>query len=135
LCGRPLHLRAATQGRPYIMLTHLAARDFRNLEPLAWAPVPGSHLLLGGNGAGKTSLLEAVYVLATTRSFRTSQIADCIRHGAEFFNLEGEIEDDRRTRLEVGWGGDWRRRTVNGRNAPLAEHLAVLPVVSWVTGD
>ena len=35
--------------------------------------------MLGGNGAGKTSLLEAVYVLATTRSFRTSQIGDCAR--------------------------------------------------------
>lgn len=117
------------------MLTQLTAKDFRNLAPLAWRPAEGSHLLLGGNGAGKTSLLEAVYVLATTRSLRTAQLADCIRHGAELFHLEGEVENDRRTHLEVGFGGAWRLRTVNGGNVALAEHLAVLPIVAWVTGD
>lgn len=113
------------------MLTYLAARDFRNLEPLDWRPDAGSHLLLGGNGAGKTSLLEAVYVLATTRSFRASQIADCARHGAGGFYLQGDVETDRRVSLEVGWAAGERVRAVNGKIAPLAEHLAVLPVVAW----
>ena len=113
------------------MLTHLAARDFRNLEPLAWAPVPGSHLLLGGNGAGKTSLLEAVHVLATTRSFRASQIGDCARHGAGSFHVRGEVETDRRSTLEVGWMDGQRVRALNGKITPLAEHLAILPVVAW----
>jgi DNA replication and repair protein RecF len=35
----------------------------------------------------------------------------------------------------VGFGRDFRLRTVNGKHAPLAEHLAVLPVVAWATGD
>jgi DNA replication and repair protein RecF len=113
------------------MLTHLAARDFRNLEPLSWRPAAGSHLLLGGNGAGKTSLLEAVYVLATTRSFRTAQIADCARHGAGSFHVHGEIETDRRATLEAGWMDGQRVRALNGKVTPLAEHLAVLPVVAW----
>lgn len=113
------------------MLAHLAVRDFRNLEPLAWRPSAGSHLLLGGNGAGKTSLLEAVYVLATTRSFRAAQIADCARHGAGSFHVQGEIETDRRSTLEVGWMEGQRIRALNGKVTPLAEHLAVLPVVAW----
>jgi DNA replication and repair protein RecF len=117
------------------VLAQISATGFRNLEPLAWRPEAGSHLLLGGNGAGKTSLLEAVYVLATTRSFRTRQLADCIRHGRELFHLEGETEDDRRSSLQVGFGRDFRLRTVNGRHLPLADHLAVLPVVAWATGD
>src|SRR5436305_11865719 len=113
------------------MLTHLAARDFRNLEPLAWAPVRGSHLLLGDNGAGKTSLLEAVDVLATTRSFRAAQIGDCARHGAGSFHVQGEIATDRRSTLEVGWMDGQRVRALNGKVTPLAEHLGVLPVVAW----
>jgi DNA replication and repair protein RecF len=117
------------------VLAQLAANGFRNLEPLVWRPDAGSHLVLGGNGAGKTSLLEAVYVLATTRSFRTSQLGDCVRHGSDLFHVEGEVAGDQRTRLEVGFGRDWRLRTVNGRPAPLAEHLAALPVVAWATGD
>jgi DNA replication and repair protein RecF len=117
------------------VLAQLTAKDFRNLAPLTWRPAAGSHLLLGNNGVGKTSLLEAVYVLATTRSFRTPQVVDCIRHGGTLFHLAGEVEGDRRTHLEVGWGRDWRLRTVNGKNGSLADHLAALPVVSWTTGD
>jgi DNA replication and repair protein RecF len=113
------------------MLIHLTSRDFRNLEPLCWQPGVGSHLLLGGNGAGKTSLLEAVYVLATTRSFRAAQIGDCARHGAGSFHVQGEVKTDRRSSLEVGWMEGQRVRAVNGKLTPLAEHLGVLPVVAW----
>jgi DNA replication and repair protein RecF len=117
------------------VLVQLTADGFRNLAPLSLRPAPGSHLFLGGNGAGKTSLLEAVYVLATTRSFRTSQLADCIRHGNALFHLEGEAANGKRTRLEVAYGREIRLRTVNGKHAPLAEHLAALPVVSWAAAD
>jgi DNA replication and repair protein RecF len=117
------------------LLSQLAAGDFRNLEPLTWVPGAGSHLLLGGNGAGKTSLLEAVYVLATTRSFRAAQIADCVRHGAAGFHLRGEVDADRRSTLDVGWNGGERVRLVNGKVAPLADHLAVLPVVAWTAAE
>jgi DNA replication and repair protein RecF len=120
------------------VLAQLTANGFRNLAPLSLRPAAGSHLFLGGNGAGKTSFLEAIYVLATTRSFRTSQIADCIRHGAEsaeLFHLEGEVTNGARSRLEVAYGREFRLRTLNGRNAPLAEHLAALPVVAWAAAD
>ena len=40
--------------------------------------------------------------LATTRSFRAAQIADCARHGAGSFHAQGEVETDRRAALEVG---------------------------------
>jgi len=70
-------------------------------------------------------------VLATTRSFRTSQIADCARHGAGSFHVQGEVESDRRTTLEVGWMDGQRLRALNGKVTPLADHLAVLPVVAW----
>ena len=113
------------------MLAQLTANGFRNLAPLSLRPEPGSRLFLGGNGAGKTSLLEAVYVLATTRSFRAAQIGDCARHGAGSFHLQGEIETDRRSALEVGWMEGQRVRALNGKITPIAEHLGVLPVVAW----
>jgi DNA replication and repair protein RecF len=81
------------------VLAHFTARGFRNLEPLDLEPAAGSHLLLGGNGAGKTSLLEAIYVLATTRSFRAAQLVDCVAHGATEMALWGEVTTDRRAAL------------------------------------
>jgi DNA replication and repair protein RecF len=117
------------------LLAHLSLLNFRNLEPLKWGPGPGSHLLLGGNGAGKTSLLEAVYVLTTTRSFRTARLEDCVRHNSSGFQLEGEAETDHRSTLEVRWIEGKRVRLLNGKTAPLAEHLAALPIVAWTYAE
>lgn len=117
------------------MLVEVETRGFRNLEPCRVSLDPGSHLILGDNGAGKTSFIEAIYLLATTRSFRTSKIADCCRHGTSSFSVEGEIEGQSRTRLEVDWSEGNRHRRVNGNQGSLAEHLDVLPVVCWTTGD
>lgn len=117
------------------MLVHLEARRFRNLAPLEQPFAAGSHLVLGANGVGKTSLLEAVYLLATTRSFRTPRIGDCCRHGESQFRLVGEVETDRRVRLELDWRNSQRERMVNGRRTSLAEHLATLPIVCWTAVD
>jgi recombinational DNA repair ATPase RecF len=113
------------------VLSHFTARGFRNLQPLDLQPAPGSHLVLGGNGAGKTSLLEAIYALATTRSFRAAQIVDCVAHGATGLALWGEVETDRRSALAVSVQDGLRQRSVNGKPTSLADHLAVLPVVAW----
>jgi DNA replication and repair protein RecF len=113
------------------VLAHFTARGFRNLEPLDLEPAAGSHLLLGGNGAGKTSLLEAIYVLATTRSFRAAQLVDCVAHGATEMALWGEVATDRRAALAVSVQEGVRQRSVNGKPTPLMDHLAVLPVVAW----
>ncbi len=117
------------------MLVCLEARRFRNLATLKQPFAPGIHLVLGANGVGKTSLLEAVYLLATTRSFRTPRIADCCRHGASDFRLGGEVDSHRRARLDLDWRQGQRLRTVNGSRTSLAEHLSMLTVVSWTGAD
>ena len=51
---------------------------FRNHASLTFAPEPGLNVLVGKNGQGKTSLLEALHVLITGRSFRTAKLGDCL---------------------------------------------------------
>ena len=63
-------------------LAHLRLRDFRNYARLDADFAPGFHLLLGDNAQGKTNILEAVYLMATLRSFRGVGGAQMIRHGA-----------------------------------------------------
>jgi DNA replication and repair protein RecF len=55
-----------------VWLSQLALVNFRNFASLRLEPNPGVLLFYGRNGQGKTNLLESVYVLATTRSPRTS---------------------------------------------------------------
>ena len=60
-------------------LAKLKLRDFRNFRRLDAAFEPGFHVLVGRNAQGKTNLLEAVYLLATLRSFRGAGNAQIIR--------------------------------------------------------
>ncbi len=120
------------------MLASIEVRGFRNLNAQTWTPASGHHLLLGSNGAGKTSLLEAIYLLATTRSFRTAQLADCCQRGASAFELDGVAKRERRTELTLRWQrgtGTARERRVDGNQTSLAAHLEVLPILAWTTVD
>ena len=66
-----------------VHLAHLRLRDFRNYQRLDADFGPGFHLLLGDNAQGKTNILEAIYLIATLRSFRGVGGAQMIRHGQE----------------------------------------------------
>ena len=61
---------------------HLEVTDLRNIARAELALSRGLNVLVGRNAQGKTSLLEAVGVLARGRSFRTEQTAAVIRRGA-----------------------------------------------------
>jgi len=54
-------------------LARLRLRDFRNYPRLDADFSPGFHLLLGQNAQGKTNILEAIYLIATLRSFLPSE--------------------------------------------------------------
>ena len=57
-------------------------RDLRNIRDAQVALEPGLNVFVGRNAQGKTSLLEAVALLARGRSFRTERVAALIRRGA-----------------------------------------------------
>ena len=55
-------------------LSRLLIKDFRNIENADLALSPGFNFLVGANGSGKTSVLEAIYTLGHGRAFRSLQI-------------------------------------------------------------
>ena len=79
--------------------------------------------------------MEAVYLLATTRSFRTTRLGDCLRHGEANFELSGRVAIGHRTDLAFSWSPTVRTRLLNGSPAPLADYLASLPVVPCTVAD
>lgn len=82
------------QGPPKLVLTSIAVRDFRNLARVDLAPSPRLNVVSGQNGQGKTSLLEAIYFVATSRSFRTHRPAELLRHGASAASVRAVLVED-----------------------------------------
>lgn len=76
-------------------------------------------------------MLEAIYVAATTKSFRSADLAVLARHGEESFHVALEAGPSGRDRLELGWQQSARLRLANAQLLPLAEHVGLQPVVLW----
>ena len=87
-------------------------------------------LISGPNASGKTSLLEAVYVLGRGRSFRTRRLELLIRTGAERLRVVGEADaGGRRTTLGVEGSAQGIRARIGGQRVDSLADLAVaLPV-------
>lgn len=66
--------------------------SFRLFEDKSLDLEPGINFIVGENAQGKTTLLEALYLLMAGKSFRTSQWNDLIREGDSFFRLELHFE-------------------------------------------
>jgi len=111
-------------------LRRLQVTDLRCLRSAALDLDPDFTLISGPNGSGKTSLLEAMYLLGRGRSFRTRRLDRLICAGAEHFIVFGEI-DALRGRLPLGIEGSKQqvRARIDGREATsIAELAAIFPV-------
>jgi DNA replication and repair protein RecF len=62
-----------------VILRSLSTQNFRNLAAAEITFHPSVNLVVGRNGQGKTNLLEAIYFLATTKSFRTARLQNVVR--------------------------------------------------------
>jgi DNA replication and repair protein RecF len=73
-------------------LCSVAIADFRNIQSVHIEPGERFNLLHGLNGQGKTNILEAIYLLGSPRSFRTSRLPELVRHDKHQAQIQGTIE-------------------------------------------
>jgi DNA replication and repair protein RecF len=91
---------------------------------------PQRNYIFGANGAGKTSLLEGIFVLGRGRSFRTRQMRRLVQHGTHGFAVFGEVVADGTTRrLGVAYAAGRLEKKIDGQPAAgMAELAELLPV-------
>jgi DNA replication and repair protein RecF len=114
-----------------MILTRLEVEGLRNLSCCVEFGV-GRNILVGENAQGKTGLLEAIYLLANTKSFRTSNLRDVISFGAEEAAITGEVERAGiRRRLELRLSAVRKDLVVNGKRVETAEYLPCLDALVY----
>ncbi|HJO08270.1 MAG TPA: DNA replication/repair protein RecF [Verrucomicrobiota bacterium] len=117
-------------------LAKLKLRDFRNIRRLDIAFESGFHVLLGLNAQGKTNLLEAVYLLATLRSFRGVGNAQIIRHGQKAFFAGGLSLGETESDICYYWSSAQRKLSVNEKPMRrVADYLGTLRTVVFCAED
>ena len=117
-------------------LAHLRLRDFRNYLRLDAGFAPGFHVLLGDNAQGKTNILEAVYLMATLRSFRGVGGAQMIRHGAKGYFVGGNVVGQGDHEIKIYWSARERKLALDGQPVKkLSDYLGTLRTVVFCTED
>ena len=119
-----------------LALGALDVRGFRNLNRVEIELGEGFNVFSGQNGQGKTSLLEAVYVLATSRSFRTGKLTELISLQGETASVRGVLHDGGSTREQsVGLRRGLRSVRVDAKRPPtLAAYALHSPIVVFHPG-
>lgn len=120
-----------------MQLSRLAVENFRNLTLSDLTFHPRFNLIEGQNGQGKTNLLEAIYLLATLRSFRETRIKHLVRYDEENAWVRGDVlRGDLTRQMGVEIGGEGKRAAIDGQVvARLGDYFGHLHVVMFGPED
>lgn len=124
-------------------IRRLSLHQVRRFDRVELAPEPGINLITGDNGAGKTSVLEALHVMAYGRSFRGRVRDGLVREGQDALEVFVEWDEYREgaqssTRRKAGLrhsGQEWKGRLDGEDVAQLGNLCAALAVVTFEPGS
>jgi DNA replication and repair protein RecF len=112
-------------------LSRLQINNVRNLQEMELLCSPQFNLIYGENGSGKTSLLEAIHILALGRSFRSHVKSRLINHAASSLSVFAEIEAEGHRPIPMGIqkfiSGSTQTRLKGEDISSIAEIIALLP--------
>jgi DNA replication and repair protein RecF len=119
-----------------MLLEWLEVHNFRNLSgKVSWGS--GLNIIYGDNGQGKTNWLEAIYTLATTKSFRTQKLQEAVRFGEDLGVVRGRVgrSEEVHRDLQVTLQGNTKTISINGKREAVARYLRQLNTVAFTADE
>ena len=115
------------------VLNKIVIQDFRNIELQELAFSPNINCIWGGNGEGKTNLLDAIHYLSMTKSGIQASEKFNFRHGTSAFALSGTYDmgggAQSRFSVKVAEGAEKKIRRDDKPYTKVSDHIGVLPIV------
>lgn len=74
-----------------MVINKLQLKNFRSYDSLSLDLSPNVNVFIGNNGEGKTNILESIYALALTKSYKAKE-ENMIKYGTDFLRVSGEVE-------------------------------------------
>ena len=119
-----------------MLLETLEVHNFRNLSgKVSWGA--GLNIIYGDNGQGKTNWLEAIYLLATTKSFRTQRLQEAIRFSEDLAVVRGRVAQSLEVQreMQVNLQGSTKSISINGKRESVTRYLGQLHAVSFTAAE
>ena len=123
-----------------MILKSLKIQSFRNIDSFEWSPHERANLIVGANAQGKTNLLEAIYLLGTTKPLRHGNHEEQIQQGQSASRVLGHVWQERTALerdLEINLSRESPKKVLlNGKRlAPFSKIFGELSVVLFVPED
>lgn len=118
-------------------IDQLRIQGLRCLTDVAISLEEGINFFVGDNGAGKTSVLEAAFLLSHGRSFRSGARDALLQRGASALNIYADVFSAESSRCKMGLGREnsrWKWR-LDGKTVPLSQLVSACAVVSFDPGS
>ncbi len=120
-----------------MFVSQLKTFSYRNLKDLSINFSPGLNFISGRNGHGKTNILEALYILSTSKSYRTADLKECSTWGSAGFYISADVSKAvSDTRLELTVDGRKKNFSVNEKRVSSpGDFLGELLCISFFPED
>ena len=102
----------------------LFLENFRNYREVNIPFSKGTNLILGSNGEGKSNLIEAIYMLSTSKSFRSASDKKIRRVGTDGYIVRGHFsKDGGEYRIGIEYSPDKKNLSINGTLEPRISNI------------
>ena len=118
-----------------MILEKLSVINYKNIAAATLELSPKINCLIGQNGVGKTNVLDAIYFLSFCHSASTPIDSQVIRHGEEFFMLEGSYDEDMHIIATMKKGAKKHFKRNKKEYKRLSEHIGLIPIVVVAPSD
>jgi len=118
-----------------MILQKLSLINYKNINSAQLEFSPKINCLIGSNGVGKTNVLDAIYYLSFCHSASNASDVQVIRHGEEFFVIEGSYSDGLTVACGMKRGSKKHFKRNKKEYKRLSEHIGLIPIVTVSPSD
>ena len=118
-----------------MILEKLSLINYKNIQSATLELSPKINCFIGQNGVGKTNVLDAIYYLSFCHSANNPIDSQIVRHGEEFFMIEGSYSDNTTISFGFKCGSKKHFKKNKKEYKRLSEHIGLIPIVMVSPSD
>ena len=117
-------------------ITSLKLFNFRNFESLELNFSKNKNLIIGNNGVGKTNIVEAIFVLGLTKSFRTNDDDILVNDGNNLYKIEGVVKSDFVNNYKIVYQNEIKVLKINNNKiSKFSDYISNINIVMFSIND